>query len=216
MPRKADPKLRARLLAAARDRFLENGYAATGIDEICTTASVTKGVLFHHFGTKEGLALAVLGEWVDAGAKLYDNAPFLDAKRAYDRALGYIDYTIDLVRQAPIGCLIGTMAIETSQTNPQLCTRCAKAFQDWGAVLAVLLENAQREAAAPADFDAASVARHFIAVFEGAQLLAKTNQDKEVTVEHLLHFRSYLVQLLGTGPGLPQRPHKSRHRGRKL
>ena len=196
MPRRPDPKIRAGLLAAARDRFLENGYAATGVGEICTRAGVTKGALFHHFGSKEGLALAALAAWVDAGSQLYAQAPFLSAPTARERALGYVDHTIALARQAPIGCLIGTIAIETAQTSPSLNRSCAQAFAEWGAGLAVLLEDARRAAKAPANFDAASIARHFIAVFEGGQLLAKLGQDKTIVTEHLLHFRSYLDQLL--------------------
>ncbi len=195
MPRKADPQLRARLLAAARDAFLAKGYAGTGIDEICRTAEVTRGVLFHHFRSKEGLALAVLDEWVAAGAAFYADAPFLRAASATNRALGYVDFTMELARQAPIGCLIGTVAMDTAQTNPALQASCAAAFRDWGDGLAELLAAARDEAGV--SFDEASVARHFVAVFEGAQLLAKTHGDKEIVAEHLQHFRSYLARLLG-------------------
>lgn len=47
-PRRADPRIRGGLLAAARDLFLEKGYAAAGVEEICAAAGTTKGALFHH------------------------------------------------------------------------------------------------------------------------------------------------------------------------
>src|SRR6266545_2546444 len=107
-PRRPDPAVRAGLLAAARDLFLARGFAGTGIEEICARAGVTKGALFHHFGGKETLAAEVLAEWTRAGAQAYAAAPFLAAPGAVDRALGYVDFTIELGKHAPIGCLVGT------------------------------------------------------------------------------------------------------------
>ena len=51
---------RDRLLAAAARLFYAQGIAATGIDEILREAGVAKMTLYHHFGSKEGLALAFL------------------------------------------------------------------------------------------------------------------------------------------------------------
>ena len=64
--RPADPRVRSGLLSAARDLFLAKGFAATGIEEICEKAAVTKGALFHHFGGKDDLAAEVPGEWITA------------------------------------------------------------------------------------------------------------------------------------------------------
>jgi len=50
---------RAALLAAARELFGDQGYAATSIDEVAARAGVTKGALYHHFSDKEGLFRAV-------------------------------------------------------------------------------------------------------------------------------------------------------------
>lgn len=49
----------AALLVAARDRFAQDGYAATSLDAIATDAGVTKGALYHHFDGKEELFAAV-------------------------------------------------------------------------------------------------------------------------------------------------------------
>ena len=49
----------AALLVAARDRFAEDGYAATSLGAIAAAAGVTKGALYHHFDGKEELFAAV-------------------------------------------------------------------------------------------------------------------------------------------------------------
>jgi TetR/AcrR family transcriptional regulator len=50
----------ARLLAAAIELFARKGYAATTVREIVDAAGVTKPVLYYHFGSKEGIYLALM------------------------------------------------------------------------------------------------------------------------------------------------------------
>jgi len=44
----------------ARSQFAELGYAGTGLDLVATAAGVTRGAVYHHFGSKQGLFEAVL------------------------------------------------------------------------------------------------------------------------------------------------------------
>ncbi len=48
------------MLRAAVDIFERKGYAAASVREICQLASVTKPVLYYHFGNKEGVLMAIL------------------------------------------------------------------------------------------------------------------------------------------------------------
>ncbi len=57
---------RRALLDAARDQFAERGYTGTGREQVAAAAGVTRGALYHHFGTKEGLFRAVVEE-LEAG-----------------------------------------------------------------------------------------------------------------------------------------------------
>ncbi|MBE2271234.1 MAG: TetR/AcrR family transcriptional regulator [Anaerolinea sp.] len=50
----------ARLIEIARSEFTEKGYANAATEEIVRLAGVTRGALYHHFGSKEGLFHAVL------------------------------------------------------------------------------------------------------------------------------------------------------------
>jgi TetR/AcrR family transcriptional regulator len=53
---------RLRLLEAAVQIFDRKGYAAAAVREIAEAAGVTKPVLYYHFGSKEGLLVAVLNQ----------------------------------------------------------------------------------------------------------------------------------------------------------
>lgn len=49
-----------KLIQIARDIFTRDGYANAATEEIVQLAGVTRGALYHHFGSKEGLFQAVL------------------------------------------------------------------------------------------------------------------------------------------------------------
>jgi AcrR family transcriptional regulator len=62
---------RAALLAAARELFAANGFAATGREQIAESAGVTRGALYHHFGSKEQLFRVVVEELeIELGGKV--------------------------------------------------------------------------------------------------------------------------------------------------
>ncbi len=45
----------ARLLGAARELFIHDGYEATSLDDIAAAAKATKGALYHHFSSKQAV-----------------------------------------------------------------------------------------------------------------------------------------------------------------
>lgn len=51
---------RADILQVARQLFSEHGYHKTGIADIQEATGLTKGAFYHHFRSKEDLALAIL------------------------------------------------------------------------------------------------------------------------------------------------------------
>ncbi len=50
---------RHRLINLGREMFAEYGYANTPMEELVSRADITRGALYHHFGSKEGLFRAV-------------------------------------------------------------------------------------------------------------------------------------------------------------
>jgi len=57
-----DPRSRERLLRAAVAVFDRKGYAAASVREIVEQAGITKPALYYHFGSKEGILVAILEE----------------------------------------------------------------------------------------------------------------------------------------------------------
>jgi AcrR family transcriptional regulator len=59
-PPEQDEHARTRLLNAAVHVFGRKGYAGASVREIAERAGVTKPALYYHFGSKEGVLLAIL------------------------------------------------------------------------------------------------------------------------------------------------------------
>ena len=57
---------RRALLDAGRKLFAEHGYGSVAVGEIAQAAGVTTGAIYHQFGSKEGLFVAVYDELVQA------------------------------------------------------------------------------------------------------------------------------------------------------
>jgi AcrR family transcriptional regulator len=66
MPRRTQAQrralTRARLLASARRTFARYGYHGASLDRLSDNAGCTKGALYDHFGSKQGLFLALLDD----------------------------------------------------------------------------------------------------------------------------------------------------------
>jgi len=66
MPRTQEQRkaeTRGRLLDAAATLFAERGIDAVSVDAVANAAGRTSGAVYAHFGSKQGLLLALLDEW---------------------------------------------------------------------------------------------------------------------------------------------------------
>lgn len=73
-PRDERGVLAARILAAARIEFAEHGWAGTTIRAVARTADVDPALVYHYFGSKEGLLDAATKppqKWLDAVAQTW-------------------------------------------------------------------------------------------------------------------------------------------------
>lgn len=73
-PRDERGVLAARITAAARDEFAEHGWAGTTIRAVARTADVDPALVYHYFGSKEGLLDAATNpppQWLERVAKVW-------------------------------------------------------------------------------------------------------------------------------------------------
>jgi TetR/AcrR family transcriptional repressor of nem operon len=182
-----------KLLDAAQELMLAQGYTATSVEEICDAAGLTKGSFFHYFEDKEDLGKLVVQQYYAGWRALSRAAPFRRKKDPLERVFGAVDFFITMSR-APTwkGCLLGTFVQELSETHPRICSVCATCLDDLADGLKEDLAAAKVKYAPRARFNAQSLAEHLIAVAQGATILAKAKRDQKVFEEGLVHFKQYL------------------------
>src|ERR1700733_9850984 len=83
---------KTKFLNAAMHVVRAKGYTATRIEDVCAEAGLTKGSFFHHFKSKEDLALSAAAHWNTSTAAFFEGAPYHGAADPLDRLLAYVDF----------------------------------------------------------------------------------------------------------------------------
>lgn len=190
---------RTRLLDAATDVFRLKGYSQTRVEDICVAAGLTKGGFFHHFGSKEELAIAAAEHWSDVTGALFREADYHRYPDPLDRILGYIEFRKSLISGtlAEYTCLLGTLVQEVYETNPAIRIACDASMSGHVLTLSEDFCEARRLHVPDADWSAQSLARHTQAVIQGAFILAKARGSADVAADNIDHLGRYIRLLFG-------------------
>ena len=186
-----------KLLDAALQVIRTKGYTATRIEDICEAAGLTKGSFFHHFRSKEDLAVAAAEHWSAVTAALFQAAPFHRHADPLDRVLGYIDYRKELLCDAvpEFTCLVGTMVQEAYDTEPAIRDACDRCISIHAAAIEQDIAKAMTAYGIEDDWTAKSLAFYTQAVLQGAFILAKAKSGPAIAAESIDHLRRYVVLL---------------------
>ena len=188
---------KTRLLNAALYVIRAKGYSATRIEDICEAAGLTKGSFFHHFKSKEDLALAAADHWSALSWDLFASAPYRTLADPLDRLLAYVDFRKALLQGdlPDFTCLAGTMVQEVYQTHPSIREACDESISRHAATLEPDIAEAMRKYGVEAEWTPRSLALYTQAVIQGAFILAKAQNDTAVAAASLDHLRRYLEML---------------------
>lgn len=188
---------KTKLLDAALTLVRTKGYAATTIDDVCQRAELTKGSFFHHFKSKEELAIQAAHHWSAVTGGLFALAPCTKLANPLDRVLGYVDFRKAITKgEVPqFSCFVGTMAQETHQTNPAIRQACDASIRGHAARVEADIALAIEARGIKAQFTAKSLALYTHAVLQGAFILAKAENGQETAKDCIDHLRRYIEML---------------------
>lgn len=197
MARKQNPSTRSNLLDAALGVIRTKGYAATSVDDICAKASLSKGAFFHHFSSKEDLAVAAANYWSETTGALFAEAAYHAPEDPLERVLAYVELRKQLVQgELPdFTCLVGTMTQEVYETNAPIREACWASISSHANTLVPDIAAAMERYRIAGDFTAESLALHTQAVIQGAFIIAKASGDPQRAVESIDHLKRYISLL---------------------
>ena len=163
---------RQRMLDSAAELFHQQGYHATGLNQLVAAGGAPKGSLYFHFpGGKEQLAAEAIRQSGERLAELLAaavaNSP--DAATGIENAIEALAVSL---RESDFrrGCPLATVALDAAAESDLIREACADGYRSWHALIEAYL--AQRGADEPA-----ALATIVLASIEGALLLAKTMRD---------------------------------------
>ena len=174
-------KTRESLLQAAFEEIHKSGFRAADVPRILEQAGVTKGALYHHFGSKKGLGYAVVEEIVRDMVLDHWVRPLNQAENPIDAMITTLEGSMDDAEEHVIcGCPLNNLAQEMSPVDTGFRERIARLFTLWRQGLAKNLARGQREGTVRPELDPDATAAFLVAACEGSIGLAKGSQDVEL------------------------------------
>jgi TetR/AcrR family transcriptional repressor of nem operon len=185
---------KTRILDAAVRVIRTKGYSATRVEDICDVAGLTKGGFFHHFKSKEELAIAAVEHFSEKAESQFAHAPYRKLGDPLERLLGYVEFRKSILEgELPdYTCLVGTMVQETYETHPHIRKTCERSISTHTATLTADIEAAIRKYGVTPQWTARSLAFYTQSVIQGAFILAKAQHGSDIAVSSLDHLRRYL------------------------
>lgn len=92
-------KTRAKILDGALEVFKRKGFHAASMESIARRARVSKGLTYNYFNSKEDLLAAVVSQWMDELAALWEGLE--SESNPLQRLMSVLDRFCDSVKQDP-------------------------------------------------------------------------------------------------------------------
>jgi AcrR family transcriptional regulator len=183
---------RSRLVDAALERFAADGLGAS-FDAVAAEVGVTKGALYHHFGSKEGLVEAVYKEAIRRHADRVVAASAEGDGR--QRLLALVDASARLYASGtPFYRVLGGLHLAAAADRPALADIARRMQRTQREFMIDLVRQGQRDGSIDAALDAEAVGLTVNAALAGflTQQLEPPAQQRRWVAK----FRSLLEDLL--------------------
>ncbi|HEY3648145.1 MAG TPA: TetR/AcrR family transcriptional regulator [Streptosporangiaceae bacterium] len=203
---------RQRILDTAERLVIDNGFAATSVDQVIAESGTSKGAFFHHFDSKTALARALVDRYAAADIGHLERAVAQVEAATDDPAARVIAFLrvfedgADELMAAQSSCLYVSVLTERQLASSGTWDQITRAVLAWRAELARLLDDALAARPDAIPVDTSALADHVFVTFEGAFVLARSMNDAGHMRAQLRVLRQLLKALLaprptGTGQG---------------
>ena len=194
--RKQPDQTRQRLLQSAFAEMHRNGFRGASLETILKETGVTKGALYHHFGSKAKLGLAVIDEIVRPFVE--DNwQPVLVADNVIDGAIALTRRLTEERNQIALelGCPFNNLIQEMSPIDEQFRDALNQILQTWRDGMVAGIKLGQQRGQVRADVDPSATGDFIISAIEGCVGMSKASQSRTFYYNGMQGLEQFLNQL---------------------
>jgi AcrR family transcriptional regulator len=194
-----------RLLDIAERSILQNGFAATSIEDLIKEAGITKGGFFYHFEGKNALAYALMQRYREQDAFLFSGL-FTRAEELTDDPLQQMLVFVKLLAEMMAdleglhpGCLVASITYESHQVNDEVRKITSDIVMDWRRLFREQLDKIDAKYTANSDTSRDDLSDMLSTIIEGGIVVSRALNDPSILVKQLLEYRSYIQLLYSDG-----------------
>lgn len=163
-----------RLLEAGLELLLERGYSGLGVQDLLDRTGVPKGSFYHHFESKQDMALQAVDLYTAMGHQLLDRCLAPDGRPALRRVREFFVQLGEFYgTQGYLGCLLGGLGQELSGTNEVFRRRIEECVASLATRIAECLAEAQAAGELPREVNVHQLANVLVDAWEGAALRSR-------------------------------------------
>lgn len=173
-------RTRERIVGRVVGVFNRKGYWGASLADLLDATGLEKGGLYHHFGSKEDLALEAFDHAVDALRRRI-RASLRGAREAVPRLQRLADVWVAWTERPPFpgGCPLLNTAVEADDTHPALRARARAAMSELrDDTVARVLRRGIERGELRSDLDVEAEADLFVAAIEGGIMLTRLHRDR--------------------------------------
>lgn len=171
-PAAKDLGTRERILEVGAQAIADKSFNSCGLAEILQRAGVPKGSFYHYFGSKEEFGVALIEkasadyvEWLRPLVSDRKRTPLERLRAVFEQARQEC-----LANGAARQCLIPKLALETSQLSAPVHAAVKCAYDQWSALLARVIREAQAAGEIGRAHDPDRLANVLVMLWEGATI----------------------------------------------
>ncbi len=168
------------IIERAAPIFNRSGYVGTSLSDILEQTTLTKGAIYHHFESKDELALAAL----EYNLKLASDFNFnvtRDISHSCDKLIAFamsFKKNYDLVKRMG-GCPIMNAAVDSDDGNEQIKERVNRFIKVWRKSIKEIIEQGKSKSEIKPGVDTEAFAMNFISLIEGALAMSKVSDERK-------------------------------------
>ena len=189
---------RRRILDVAQDAILLKGFDATSIEEIVTSADITKSGFFYHFPDKNALATALIERHIEVEDTLFESI-FDRARELTDDPLQVVLVGLrllaELIEDMPKGhpgCIVATAAYQDRLFNQDVRDANRRAVLNWRDRFRKMFDDVLARYDLVDEVDLDHLADMVSAMLEGGIMIARAMDEPRTTAQQVLMLRACL------------------------